>query len=69
MLSELIQCIKLSEEGRREVAASGANYVARVRKEKKPSMMEALIGSAARCIANEFAPTLGMAPRLMWERL
>ncbi|SDL55532.1 L-proline dehydrogenase /delta-1-pyrroline-5-carboxylate dehydrogenase [Franzmannia pantelleriensis] len=43
VLSELIQCIKLSEEGRREVAASGANYVARVRKEKKPSMMEAFL--------------------------
>ena len=43
VLSELIECIKLSEEERRQVATAGANYVARVRKEKSPSMMEAFL--------------------------
>ncbi|PAU77995.1 bifunctional proline dehydrogenase/L-glutamate gamma-semialdehyde dehydrogenase PutA [Halomonas salipaludis] len=43
VLQALVERIKLSEEERREVAAVGANYVARVRKERSPSMMEAFL--------------------------
>ncbi|MBD3896965.1 bifunctional proline dehydrogenase/L-glutamate gamma-semialdehyde dehydrogenase PutA [Halomonas sp. ML-15] len=43
VLSELVQGVRLSEEERRQVADAGAHYVARVRKEKKPSMMEAFL--------------------------
>ncbi|MDX1355907.1 MAG: hypothetical protein R3226_10775, partial [Halomonas venusta] len=39
VLHELIERIKLSEDDRRQVAAAGANYVQRVRKERSPSMM------------------------------
>ena len=37
----------LSEEDRRRVADVGANYVARVRKERSPSMMEAFLAEYA----------------------
>ncbi|WFM71313.1 bifunctional proline dehydrogenase/L-glutamate gamma-semialdehyde dehydrogenase PutA [Halomonas sp. CKK8] len=43
VLHELVGQIKLSEEERRRVADVGANYVARVRKERSPSMMEAFL--------------------------
>ncbi len=43
VLHELVGRIKLSEDERRRVADSGARYVERVRKEKKPSMMEAFL--------------------------
>ncbi len=43
VLHELIERIKLSEDDRRQVAAAGANYVQRVRKERSPSMMEAFL--------------------------
>lgn len=43
VLHELIERIKLSEDDRRKVAAAGANYVERVRKERSPSMMEAFL--------------------------
>ncbi|MCA1768740.1 MAG: bifunctional proline dehydrogenase/L-glutamate gamma-semialdehyde dehydrogenase PutA [Halomonas sp.] len=43
VLRGLVERIKLSEDDRRKVAAVGANYVERVRKEKSPSMMEAFL--------------------------
>ncbi|MBR9905629.1 MAG: hypothetical protein GYB15_18400, partial [Gammaproteobacteria bacterium] len=43
VLHGLVERIKLSEDDRKKVAAVGANYVARVRKERSPSMMEAFL--------------------------
>ncbi|MBB3190272.1 bifunctional proline dehydrogenase/L-glutamate gamma-semialdehyde dehydrogenase PutA [Halomonas cerina] len=43
VLHGLVEQIKLSEDDRRKVADVGANYVARVRKETSPSMMEAFL--------------------------
>ncbi len=43
VLRGLVERIKLSEDDRRKVAAVGAKYVERVRKEKSPSMMEAFL--------------------------
>ncbi|PMR72204.1 bifunctional proline dehydrogenase/L-glutamate gamma-semialdehyde dehydrogenase PutA [Halomonas heilongjiangensis] len=43
VLHGLVERIKLSEEDRRKVAAVGAHYVERVRKETSPSMMEAFL--------------------------
>ena len=43
ILRELVTRIKLSEDERRDVAAVGAKYVERVRKERSPSMMEAFL--------------------------
>ncbi|MFC3286122.1 bifunctional proline dehydrogenase/L-glutamate gamma-semialdehyde dehydrogenase PutA [Litchfieldella rifensis] len=43
VLHGLVERIRLSEDDRRKVAAVGANYVARVRKETSPSMMEAFL--------------------------
>ncbi|MGJ7462117.1 bifunctional proline dehydrogenase/L-glutamate gamma-semialdehyde dehydrogenase PutA [Halomonas sp. MA07-2] len=43
VLQGLLERIKLSEDDRRRVAEVGAKYVERVRKEKKPSMMEAFL--------------------------
>ncbi|WP_280549992.1 bifunctional proline dehydrogenase/L-glutamate gamma-semialdehyde dehydrogenase PutA [Halomonas sp. 11-S5] len=43
VLRGLVERIKLSEDDRRKVAAVGATYVERVRKEKSPSMMEAFL--------------------------
>ncbi|SNR58582.1 bifunctional proline dehydrogenase/L-glutamate gamma-semialdehyde dehydrogenase PutA [Puniceibacterium sediminis] len=43
MIAELIARIKLSEQDRAKIAAAGAQYVDRVRKETSPSMMEAFL--------------------------
>ncbi|WP_302139040.1 bifunctional proline dehydrogenase/L-glutamate gamma-semialdehyde dehydrogenase PutA [Halomonas alkalicola] len=43
VLNGLVGQLRLSEEERRRVADAGAGYVERVRKEKKPSMMEAFL--------------------------
>ncbi|WP_254275238.1 bifunctional proline dehydrogenase/L-glutamate gamma-semialdehyde dehydrogenase PutA [Halomonas sp. 3H] len=43
VLDELVGQLRLSEEERRRVADAGAKYVERVRKEKKPSMMESFL--------------------------
>jgi len=43
VLDELLGQLRLSEEERRRVADAGAKYVERVRKEKKPSMMESFL--------------------------
>ncbi|MDI5935752.1 bifunctional proline dehydrogenase/L-glutamate gamma-semialdehyde dehydrogenase PutA [Halomonas kalidii] len=43
VLGGLVERIRLSEEDRRKVAAVGAHYVERVRKETSPSMMEAFL--------------------------
>ena len=43
VLNELIERIRLSPEDRKKVAAAGAKYVDRVRKETSPSMMEAFL--------------------------
>ncbi|MDI5986529.1 bifunctional proline dehydrogenase/L-glutamate gamma-semialdehyde dehydrogenase PutA [Halomonas sp. M4R5S39] len=43
VLRGLVERIRLSEEDRRKVAAVGAHYVERVRKETSPSMMEAFL--------------------------
>ena len=43
VLRELVQRIKLSEDERSRVAATGANYVERVRQETSPTMMEAFL--------------------------
>ncbi|HRP25091.1 bifunctional proline dehydrogenase/L-glutamate gamma-semialdehyde dehydrogenase PutA [Thauera sp.] len=43
VLRRLVDRIKLSEEDRRKVAAVGAGFVERVRKETSPSMMEAFL--------------------------
>ncbi|NIC04899.1 bifunctional proline dehydrogenase/L-glutamate gamma-semialdehyde dehydrogenase PutA [Billgrantia bachuensis] len=43
VLHGLAERIRLSEEERRKVAAAGANYVERVRKETSPTMMEAFL--------------------------
>ncbi|MDI4639138.1 MULTISPECIES: bifunctional proline dehydrogenase/L-glutamate gamma-semialdehyde dehydrogenase PutA [Halomonadaceae] len=43
VLGGLVERIRLSEDDRRKVAAVGANYVERVRKETSPSMMEAFL--------------------------
>jgi RHH-type proline utilization regulon transcriptional repressor/proline dehydrogenase/delta 1-pyrroline-5-carboxylate dehydrogenase len=43
VLHRLVEGIKLSEDDRRKVAAIGAKYVERVRKETSPSMMEAFL--------------------------
>lgn len=43
VLHGLIERIKLSEDDRKKVAAIGAKYVERVRKERSPSMMEAFL--------------------------
>ncbi|MBB3183949.1 RHH-type proline utilization regulon transcriptional repressor/proline dehydrogenase/delta 1-pyrroline-5-carboxylate dehydrogenase [Halomonas fontilapidosi] len=43
VLNGLVERIKLSEKDREKVAAVGAKYVERVRKEKSPSMMEAFL--------------------------
>ncbi|MDO9597238.1 MAG: bifunctional proline dehydrogenase/L-glutamate gamma-semialdehyde dehydrogenase PutA [Azoarcus sp.] len=43
VLRSLVERIKLSEDERRKVAAVGAKYVERVRKETSPSMMEAFL--------------------------
>jgi RHH-type proline utilization regulon transcriptional repressor/proline dehydrogenase/delta 1-pyrroline-5-carboxylate dehydrogenase len=43
VLHRLVEGIKLSEDDRRKVAAVGAKYVERVRKETSPSMMEAFL--------------------------
>ncbi|MQM30908.1 MAG: bifunctional proline dehydrogenase/L-glutamate gamma-semialdehyde dehydrogenase, partial [Candidatus Accumulibacter phosphatis] len=43
VLHRLVEAIKLSEDDRRKVAAVGAKYVERVRKETSPSMMEAFL--------------------------
>ncbi|EPC01504.1 bifunctional proline dehydrogenase/pyrroline-5-carboxylate dehydrogenase, partial [Litchfieldella anticariensis FP35 = DSM 16096] len=43
VLRGLVERIRLSEDDRRKVAAVGANYVERVRKETSPSMMEAFL--------------------------
>ncbi|XGA79827.1 bifunctional proline dehydrogenase/L-glutamate gamma-semialdehyde dehydrogenase PutA [Halomonas sp. CH40] len=43
VLGELVERIKLSEDARKKVAEAGASYVARVRKERSPSMMEAFL--------------------------
>ena len=40
VLGRLVDRIKLSEHDRRKVAAVGAGFVERVRKETSPSMME-----------------------------
>ncbi|TDO15211.1 bifunctional proline dehydrogenase/L-glutamate gamma-semialdehyde dehydrogenase PutA [Halomonas ventosae] len=43
VLHALVGQLKLSEEERRKIAAVGAHYVDRVRKERSPSMMEAFL--------------------------
>ena len=43
VLKALVERIELSDEERRRVAEAGANYVARVRKETSPSMMESFL--------------------------
>ena len=43
VLRELVQRIKLSEDERSRVAATGAKYVERVRQETSPTMMEAFL--------------------------
>ncbi|WP_416138550.1 bifunctional proline dehydrogenase/L-glutamate gamma-semialdehyde dehydrogenase PutA [Halomonas sp. HK25] len=43
VLGALVERLKLSEDDRKRVADVGAKYVERVRKEKKPSMMEAFL--------------------------
>ncbi len=43
LLKSLAGKIKLSKEGRAKAAAAGADYVRRVRKDTKPSMMEAFL--------------------------
>ncbi len=43
VLHGLVERITLSEDARRKVAAAGADYVERVRKETSPSMMEAFL--------------------------
>jgi len=43
VLHRLVERIKLSEDDRRKVAATGAKYVERVRKETSPTMMEAFL--------------------------
>ncbi|MEQ6917794.1 bifunctional proline dehydrogenase/L-glutamate gamma-semialdehyde dehydrogenase PutA [Halomonas aquatica] len=43
VLRGLVERISLSEEGRQKVAAVGAKYVDRVRKETSPSMMESFL--------------------------
>ncbi len=43
MIEDLMARIKLSEQDRAKVAAAGAQYVDRVRKETSPSMMEAFL--------------------------
>ena len=43
VLDELVGQLRLSEDDRRKIADAGAKYVERVRKEKKPSMMEAFL--------------------------
>ena len=43
VLHRLVERIKLTEDERRKVAAVGAKYVERVRKETSPSMMEAFL--------------------------
>ncbi|QTP57459.1 bifunctional proline dehydrogenase/L-glutamate gamma-semialdehyde dehydrogenase PutA [Billgrantia antri] len=43
VLHGLVERIRLSEEDRQKIAATGANYVERVRKETSPTMMEAFL--------------------------
>ena len=43
VLQALVERIGLSEDDRQRIADAGARYVERVRKEKKPSMMEAFL--------------------------
>ena len=43
VLHRLVERIKLSEDDRSRVAATGAKYVERVRKETSPTMMEAFL--------------------------
>ena len=43
VLRELVASLKLSEKEREQVAAAGAKYVDRVRKETSPSMMESFL--------------------------
>ncbi len=43
VLKGLLEQLRLSEEERRRIAEAGAGYVARVRKETSPSMMEAFL--------------------------
>lgn len=43
LIKSLAEHIKLSKDGRAKAAATGAEYVKRVRKEKSPSMMESFL--------------------------